>query len=501
MKQTPATLRLKHLGIDTYQEAVIYMRQDCPVCRSEGFEAHARIEVALGDKKILATLHTVESELLQQDEVGLSNYAWRLLGAESGQQVTLSHPQPLPSLRNVRAKIFGERLLEEQIYAILQDVAQGFYSDIHISAFLTACAGGRINLAEIIALTKAMIDIGDRLQWTAEQVVDKHCVGGLPGNRTSLIVVPIVAAFGLTMPKTSSRAITSPAGTADTMEVLAPVELTLQQMRQVVEQEGGCIVWGGAVELSPADDILIRVERALELDSEGQLVASVLSKKVSAGSTHMVIDIPVGPTAKVRSQAQAETLRAYFTAVGRALGVQVKPLITDGSQPVGVGIGPVLEARDVLAVLQNQAQAPGDLRERALTLAGYVLEFSGKVAEGKGKLVAEKILQSGQAWQKFQAICDAQGGLREPKLVAITQPVLAEQAGVVQAIDNRQLAHLAKLAGAPRAKAAGVEVHCKVGDTVQSGQALLTLHAETKTELSYAMSLFKQQNIIQLTLK
>ncbi len=215
-------------------------------------------------------------------------------------------------------------------------------------------------------------------------MVDKHSVGGLPGNRTTPIVVSIVTSCGLTMPKTSSRAITSPAGTADTMETLAPVALDLATMRRVVEQEGGCIAWGGAVRLSPADDILISVERALDLDSEGQLIASVLSKKIAAGSSHVVLDIPVGPTAKVRNAEDAHRIAQGLVEVAEAFGLKAKPVFTDGTQPVGRGIGPALEARDVLAVLDNAAHAPHDLRERAVLLAATLLELAGKAPEGTG---------------------------------------------------------------------------------------------------------------------
>ncbi len=170
--------------------------------------------------------------------------------------------------------------------------------------------GERLSAAETVALTDAMVKTGDRLSWQASKVADKHCIGGLPGNRTSMIVVPIIAAAGLIIPKTSSRAITSPAGTADVMETLTRIDLDIHEMRRLVEREGGCIVWGGSMQLSPADDILIGVERPLDFDSEGQLVASVLSKKIATGSSHVVIDIPVGPTAKLRTLEAASRLES-----------------------------------------------------------------------------------------------------------------------------------------------------------------------------------------------
>ena len=380
--------------------------------------------------------------------------------------------------------------------AIINDVIQGDYSDIHLSSFVTACATRPLDRDEMIALTQAMLDAGEKIIWKAEPVVDKHCVGGLPGNRTTPIIVAIAAACGLFMPKTSSRAITSPAGTADTMETMAPVDLDVPAMRRVVEQEGGCIVWGGAVRLSPADDVLIRIERALDLDGEGQLVASILSKKLAAGATRLVIDIPVGATAKVRGTAAAKALADSLNSVGQAFGLQTTNVFTDGTQPVGRGIGPALEARDVLAVLQRNQDAPPDLRERALKLAGPLLELGGAASVGNGYEQARATLDCGKAWSKFQRICEAQGGMRTPPQSLFRRPIVSSSVGHVGAIDNRKLAKVAKLAGAPDAKAAGVEVHARLGDAIEIGRPLYTIHAETSGELAYAHEFAKTNDHI-----
>lgn len=479
-------LRMRRIGIDTYLEPVIYMRRDCHICRSEGFEAYSRVEVWRGNKRIIATLNVVNAPLLAIDEAGLSEAAWRALGGSDGDHIKVFHPAPMQSFSFVRGKIFGTPITSDGANAIMQDIVDGRYSDIEMAAFIAACAGNRMDIAETTAITRAMIHVGKHLQWGTHPVVDKHCVGGLPGNRTTLIVVPIVAACGLTIPKTSSRAITSPAGSADTMETLAPVDIDIAQIRRVVEREHGCIAWGGGVNLSPADDILIRVERPLGLDSDGQLVASVLSKKYAAGSTHVLIDIPVGPTAKVRTPEAAQSLSERLVSVGQTLGISMRTVISDGTQPVGRGVGPALEAFDVLAVLQNAPDAPQDLRERALMLAGHVIELGGKAEAGKGADMARTLLNSGLAWSKFQAICEAQGGMRTPPRAAHTHVIVSTHRGRVTSIDNRRLARVAKLAGAPKASAAGITFHTPLGTPVEVGQPIMTIHAETPGELAYA---------------
>lgn len=488
MQATFDFLKLKRLGVDTHQEPVVYMRQDCHVAIAEGFNAQSRVEVHAGEYSTIATLALVSNDLLSHQQAGLSEAAWRLLGEpEEGCEARFHHALPVDSMSFVRGKLYGERLNAASAAAVINDIKSGRFSDIQLSAFVTACAGDRLNLDETIAITQAMVASGQRFDWGKEKVLDKHCVGGLPGNRTTPIVTAIVAANDLTMPKTSSRAITSPAGTADTMETMTPVQLEFDQMRKVVEQQGACLAWGGSVSLSPTDDIVIRVERALDLDSEGQLVASVISKKVAAGSRQVLIDIPVGPTAKVRSDEMAHKLRGLLEQTGAALGLDVRTVITDGSQPIGRGIGPALEARDVLQVLANEADAPRDLRQKSLLLAGEMLEMADKAQPGKGYELAEKTLLNGLAMKKFRAICEAQGGFNKPPVAQFNHCVRAEKNGVVAYFNNRFIARLASLAGAPNAAAAGLDIHVRLGDRVMPGDALFTLYAEAAGELAYAL--------------
>lgn len=493
-------LRICRVGIDTWRENVAYLHRDCPVVRAEGFQALSKVTVHANGGQISAVLNVVDdARLVPVTGLGLSEDAFRRLAVPEGHAAEVRHAEPPASTPALHRKIAGERLSREDLHAIVRDIAAARYSKIELAAFVVATNGYDLDRDEVLHLTEAMIAVGRKLDWHREvrggPVVDKHCIGGIPGNRTSMLMVPIVTAHGMLCPKTSSRAITSPAGTADTMAVLAEVELPFDRLAEIVRSTNGCLAWGGRAELSPADDMLISVERPLAIDSPGQMVASILSKKIAAGSTHLVLDIPVGPTAKVRSMAEAQRLRKLFEYVAGHLGLNLDVVITDGSQPIGRGIGPVLEARDVLQVLRNDPAAPPDLRDKALRLAGRVIEFDPDVRGGDGWRIARDILESGRALAQMDALIEAQGRRQvAPLLGPLVHEVVAAGDGVVQAIDNLRLARIARLAGAPQVEGAGVDLLCKVGDRVRAGVPLYRLHACYPADLAFACEMAAQDS-------
>ncbi|MCG5243910.1 thymidine phosphorylase family protein [Azospirillum doebereinerae] len=483
-------LTLRHLAIDTVRENVAFLNRNCTRHHAEEFLGLGRVEVRKDARSLLAVLNIVDDPaILGPDEIGLSGPAFRHLGLPEGTPVHLVPPTPPESFELVRAKVAGRALGEADLAAVIRDIAGHRYAKIEIAAFLIACASF-MTTAEVLGLTRAMIAVGARLDWKGlSPIADKHCIGGIPGNRTSMIVVPIVAAHGLPIPKTSSRAITSPAGTADTMEVLANVDVPMDRMQELVREAKGCLVWGGHVRLSPADDILISVERPLAIDTREQLVASILSKKAAAGSSHLLIDIPVGPTAKIRSAGEAVRLRKLFEHIGDQLGLVLEVAITDGSQPVGRGIGPVLEARDVMAVLRGAADAPQDLRDRALHLAGRILEFDPAVRGGAGEALARRLLDSGAALAAMERIMAMQGPPpAAARLGSLVAEVPAAADGVVGALDCYRIARIARLAGAPNDKGAGIDLLRKVGDRVRKGEPLYRIHAGTNADFTFAQA-------------
>lgn len=489
-ERTGPTLRIRRIPIDTHPENTAFLSRQGSGYSAEQFQALRKLRISSSSTEILATLALVDdASVVAPGEIGLGEQAFRRLSCLEGTEVTIEQARPPASLEFVRRKIDGDALGEGEIAAIIRDVAAFLYSPMEISAFLVACASF-MTTQETLALTRAMLEVGNRLHWPGKLVVDKHCIGGIPGNRTSMIVVPIVAAHGLMCPKTSSRAITSPAGTADTMGVLATVDLTEERVAAVVAQENAVLAWGGRMNLSPADDVLISVERPLRLDTFDQMVASILSKKAAAGSTHLVIDIPVGPTAKVRNQRDAVRLRKLFEFVASHLGIATDIVITDGSQPIGRGVGPMLEARDVMAVLRNESDAPADLRDRALMLAGRMLDFDPELEGGRGYARALELLGGGEALAAMGRIIEAQGRrVPAPKLGQYRVEVKAPISGRVAAIDCERVARIARLAGAPLDEGAGIDLLHKVGETIRAGEALYRIYANTQTGLSFALDL------------
>ncbi|HET7887558.1 MAG TPA: thymidine phosphorylase family protein [Bradyrhizobium sp.] len=482
-------LRIRSVNLDTGRENVVVLSRQSKALRAEIFRGFSRVELRCDSKAMLATLLITDDDtLVGPDEIGLAEPALRRFAEPVGSSVTVTPATPPESLEAVRSKIRGQALDARQIAAIVQDLTHYRYSDMEIVAFLIGSASFMTS-DELIALTGAMAGAGTKLKWADPIVVDKHCIGGIPGNRTSMVVVPIVAAHGLPIPKSSSRAITSPAGTADTMEVLARVNVGAEEMKAIVAACNGCLVWGGHVNLSPADDILISVERPLGVDTREQMVASIMSKKIAAGSTHLLIDIPVGPSTKIVNSAEAMRLRKLFEFVGDRFGIAVEVITTDGRQPIGNGIGPILEAQDVMAVLANEPAAPTDLREKSLRLAAHLLEYDPRLRGGAGYARARDLLESGAALRQMHKIIDAQGPSNcRTQLGELTHDVLADRDGVVSGIDCLQMNRLARTAGAPLEKGAGIRLFKKIGDRVEAGEPLYRIYTFGSSERDLAVT-------------
>jgi AMP phosphorylase len=462
-----------------------------------GVHSSDRVKLAYGDKEIIAIADLASD--FPADRIWFYAEIAQALGI-SGDEAVQVQLAPMPeSLGNVRAKLRGERLRDEELLTIVKDVVEQHLSDIEISAFLTALKVYGLSMGETEAMSRAMVETGKTISFGKTPILDKHSIGGIPGDKTSMIVVPIIAAAGYTIPKTSSRAITSPAGTADRVETLCPVNLEIEEIKKVVRKTGGCLVWGGALELAPADDLFIKVEYPLGIDP--LLLPSIMSKKKAMGATHLVVDIPTGTGAKIKTATEAYTLASDFVHLGKHLGIDVHCALTFGDQPLGCGIGPSLEAREALNTLMGEG--PADVREKAVSLAGMLFDLVG---EENGRLKAEEILRSGKAERKLREIIEAQGGNPKVKPEGISvgperAAVRAKEKGKVLWINTDGIVQVARAAGTPKETGAGILLHAKLGEAVAKDAVLFEVYAERPSKLEAAIALTEKLEPVVLSRK
>ena len=432
----------------------------------------------------------LSSEMVKKGEMGCFKDVWEILKLKDGDIIKIGHLERPSSLDFIRKKLDGETLNSTQVRTIITDLMENRLSKAELASWISSMYIRGMSEEEVVSLTRAIVDSGDRLELGVSPVADKHCIGGVAGNRTTMLVVPILAAAGVYIPKTSSRAITSAAGTADTMEVLAPVKFGVEELKKMVLKAKGVIVWGGGMNLAAADDKLIRIRHPLSLDPRGVLLASILAKKKSVGSRFLVIDIPIGRGTKIDNMEAANALGTDFIKIGKKLDMRVESLITDGSEPVGNGIGPALECKDVLETLQGQG--PDDLRNKSCLLAGRLLEMVGKVSEGEGHSVAQHFLDNGKALEKMRQIVELQGGKAKLKVDDLPiggakYTVKADKSGKISHIDNKSIAKICRAAGSPRDKGAGIYLYRLKGDRIQKGDVLFDIFAESETKLDFAI--------------
>ncbi|MBS3059942.1 MAG: AMP phosphorylase [DPANN group archaeon] len=461
-----------------------------------------RVYVRANGKKVTALVDT-SSTMAKQNEIGLFKEVQKELHlTKEPQSLSIEKIDKPKSVYLIRKKMDKVPLKQPEIESIIEDVMNDNLSEIELTAFVTAVYINGLNEEETLALTNEIIKSGRTLHFPKKVVLDKHSIGGVPGNRTTMLLVPIIASAGLTIPKTSSRAITSPAGTADVMEVLAPVNLTEKQIIDTINKTNGCIVWGGSMNLAAADDKLIKVRHPLSLDPHGMLLASILAKKKAVGSTHVLIDISIGKGAKIFLKQDAEKLADEFIRYGNLLNMNVECIITPGYDPIGQAIGPALEAREILRILEGENVSP-ELKEKGIAMAGLMLEMAGRAKHGEGEATARSIIDSGKALEKMKEIIKAQGGDPSVSSKGIrigkkSMTIKATQAGRIHYMNTRDLSTIARAAGAPKDIGAGIYLYVEKGDKITKGQNIFTIYAESDSKLKAAEELIDKLQPVEL---
>lgn len=406
------------------------------------------------------------------------------------------------ALKAIQKKLVGKELSYKEIYAIMDQIAEERLGDILTTYFVASGYSKGFSYDELYFLTKAMVETGEQLEFKGI-VADKHSIGGLPGTRATMIIVPIVASAGFTIPKSSSRAITTPAGTADCMETIAKVTFDEKGIYRIVEKTNGCIVWGGSFKIAPADDEIIRIEEPLLLESYDKILVSVMAKKVAFGSNHVIIDIPYGKTMKVHHMEDAEALGRKFKYLADKFDMKLEVNVNRSNEPAGNGIGPLLEAADALRVLEQTPDRPMVLEDKAVKLSVQLLEMcleSGtqemremvKLKFGSVHAWVEDILKSGLAHEKMQQIIEAQDG--NPNIVSSQlkagpnhKTIKAEKSGEISEVNSKNITIIAKILGAPQDAKAGIFLLKRNGDKVSNNEEVAILYSETEHRLNEAL--------------
>ncbi len=488
--ENKALYKVKRIEILKGAHEVLLNKEDA---EDLGLRTQDRVKVVRGKGESLSAVVNITDTLVSKGEAGAFIELWKDLNLRGGEKVYIVPTSRPASIDFVRKKIYGNAWSQEEINTIVDDIAVGNLSDIELAAYTTAVQINGMSMDEITWLTMAMVRTGETLEWEISPILDVHSIGGVPGNKYAPITVSIVAANGLTIPKTSSRAISSAAGTADIMEVVCNVEHDGQSIKRIAQKVGGALVWGGGMNLAPVDDAIIRIEYPLSLDPHGQVLASVMAKKKAVGAEYCVIDIPMGEGTKITTSEGAKRLARDFIILGERIGVRTRCAITYGGQPVGRAVGPALEIREVLSVLEG-AKEPNSLIEKSLSLAGILLELGGAARPDRGIELAKKTLESGKALKKFKEIIEAQGGYPDIKADEITPgkytyELPSPKDGYIEAVNNRAIIKIARLAGSPKDKGAGIILGFKKGECTEKGEALLTIYAENKRKLNDAKTL------------
>jgi len=396
----------------------------------------------------------------------------------------------------------GGELTPEEIRFFVQGYTQGTIPDYQAAAWLMAVFLRGMTDRETEDLTMAMAYSGDILDLkdVAPFVVDKHSTGGV-GDKVSLVVVPTVAACGLPVGKMTGRGLGFSGGTLDKLESIPGfrTDLSHEEFKAQLARIG-IVLTGQSLDLAPADRKLYALRDVTgTVPSLPLIVSSIMSKKIAAGADAIVLDVKVGSGAFMKTLEDAEALARSMVRIGQRVGRQVVALLSDMNQPLGWAVGNAVEVREAIETLHGGG--PEDFREHCLVVAAEMLALGGKAADPEeGKRLAAEAIASGAAWEKFRAMVEAQGGdlsvVDDPGRLPrarLIEPVPAPASGYLQKVNAAEVGLAVVDLGGGREKkedtidhAVGVVTHHKVGDRVEKGEPLFTIHANDEHRLAMA---------------
>jgi len=400
----------------------------------------------------------------------------------------------------IRKKMRWEKISYDEIYTIIKDISENKLDDIMMTYYVASSFFYPTTDEETYLTAKAMAECGVMFKYPEGEIIaDKHCIWWVPGNETTMALIPLIASFWIKIPKNFSKSITSPAATGECVNILMDINFDKKGIENLVEKVNCCLVWWWWLDLAPADDKLIKVQYPLSIQSRAKVVSSIMAKKYAMGITHSLIDIPVGPTAKVTTMSEAKDWKKRFEYVGEKLGMKMSVQITKANEVIGNWVWACLQVREVLRILQQHPDRAKDLEDKIIFLWGKLIENVGLSKWKYAQALAKHQLESGAAWKKMQEIIEAQGwnpniDSESIELGKYTYDVIANKAWKLKSMDLHDINAICRKLWCPVINQAWMYLYKKLWDNIKKWDVICRLYAQDETKLKFWIERFKEKS-------
>lgn len=465
------------------------------------------------EQKELVVNADLTNDLVDFWEVWITKDIYEKYNLKEWDIISISAVKTNPiSLKAIKKKLLGNKLNEEEIKALMRDMTDGKISDI-LSAYYAACSFTYSSDQEELYLTaKYSAEMWDMIRFDHDTAV-KYCIGWVPWNETTMIIVPILWSLWISSPKTFSKAITSPAATWECVEVLMDIEFSVEEMKKLVRKTGSCLAWWKNLKFAPANDKIIKVSYPLQTEAYSKIAVSIMAKIYAWWTKYCLIDLPVGEYWKIKDLKTAKRVRWHFEYIWKKLWMKINVDITNADAPIGKWIGGVLQVREVLRILQNKENISLDLKNKSIELAANLIELVWLAKWKKAKILAKKQLESGKAWEYMQKLINSQNSLHKRKpdkknvsylwvidsedlpLWEFNQKFFAEKTGIIKEIDVNNLKEISKKLWAPLDKKAWFYLYKQVGDKIEKWEPLFELYSSDKDRFLQWVEKLKNQKL------